>query len=405
MGWKVFLPESSIKRVESKVNELAHAVAASSVDSNGLMGGAAGLACFYAYYAEWTGDLRFDRLAAETIEQALNPAASSFPGYQFSNGLAGIGWTVDHLIASGLMNFDASNIFNQLDAHLNDTMMEDIREGQYDYLHAALGIALYFLRKPDEEKYRQYLAELVQILCKHAIVETDGSIKWVSLLDSDSDKSGYNLSLSHGMASIVIILSRIMTAGIATPVCDKLIRGCLKYFDKQRLDPNNYISTFPAWAIESMEAPHHSRLAWCYGDLGIGMAYLSAGRLFPNLYFGLDGIDILLKTTKRRDPQENTVLDAGICHGAAGIALIYNVLYQSTSRKAFMESAAYWLDVCLNMACHEDGIAGYKTWFLPQYGGWKSTAGLLEGAAGTGLVLMSFISEKEPAWSQSLLLN
>ena len=135
------------------------------------------------------------------------------------------------------------------------------------------------------------------------------------------------------------------------------------------------------------------------------MAYLTAGHLFPGLSFGLDGLDILLKTTRRRDPQENKVLDAGICHGAAGIALIYNILYQRTARKMFMESAAYWLDVCLDMASHEDGIAGYKTWYLPQYGGWKNSAGLLEGAAGIGLVLMSFISEKEAAWSKSLLLN
>ncbi len=70
----------------------------------------------------------------------------------------------------------------------------------------------------------------------------------------------------------------------------------------------------------------------------------------------------------------------------------------------YEDAALHWLDVCLNMAFHKDGLAGYKSWYHPEYGGWKNTAGLLEGVSGIGLVLMSFISAKEPSWARSLLL-
>ncbi len=404
MGWKVFLPENYIDRVESKVRELAHSIAEVHVDGEGLMGGAAGQACFYAYYSDWTGDTHFEKLALDSLEQAINPAGGHFPGYKFCDGLAGIGWTIDHLINVGMLTYETTGIFDHLDPHLYDAMMQEIKTGHFDYLHGAMGIALYFLRKPEEEKYRSHLSELVNELHKHAVIELDGSVKWLSLLDGERNIEGYNLSLSHGMASIIIMLSRIMEAGIEVKLCSKLIRGSIKYLEKQRLDPDNYISTFPSWARESMEEIRHSRLAWCYGDLGIGMAYLSAGIQLPEEKYGMEGIDILLKTCKRKDPDENNVHDAGICHGAAGIALIYNVLYQKLGNKTFMEAALYWLDVCLNMASHDDGLAGYKAWYHEKYGGWKATPGLLEGASGIGLVLMSFVSGREASWSQSLLL-
>ncbi|MEN8224879.1 MAG: lanthionine synthetase C family protein [Bacteroidota bacterium] len=405
MGWEVFLSEKCSERAEAKVHEIAEALVGMEVQNGGLMSGAAGLACFYAYYADWTGDLLFDRLVAEVLDQALNPPAGLFPGPKFSDGLAGIAWIIDHLKSKGLLTYDISGIFDQLDPVLYDFMMKEIADGRYDYLHGALGIALYFLRDTENRKYSSYLEELVKELHAHAQADADGSIRWHSVLDADSGLKGTNLSLSHGMASIIIVLSRIRDAGIAQERCESLIEGGLKFMQKQRLAKDKHISIFPSWALENEKEPHYSRLAWCYGDLGIGMAYLRAGQLQSNSGHAMEGMDILIKSSGRKDLQENKVHDAGICHGAAGLALIYNFLYQRSERKVFMEAGLHWLDVLLNMAVHEDGIAGYKAWYHPEYGGWTATGGLLEGASGIGLVLLSFLSDTEPSWGRSLLLE
>ncbi|HSG68050.1 MAG TPA: hypothetical protein VK994_05035, partial [Bacteroidales bacterium] len=79
----------------SKIHELARALAEVRVEGGGLMSGAAGLACFHANYADWTGDLHFEELAADMLEIALNPAAGYFNDLRFSDGLAGILWTID----------------------------------------------------------------------------------------------------------------------------------------------------------------------------------------------------------------------------------------------------------------------------------------------------------------------
>jgi len=232
----------------------------------------------------------------------------------------------------------------------------------------------------------------------------DGSMKWLSILDAEKKIQGYNLSLSHGLSSVILILSLLHEAKISRRISGNLLNGSLKYLDKQKLPPDEYLSMFPSWAIESSEDTRNSRLGWCYGDLGIGIACMEAGAFLPGTKYKLDGLNILFNAANRKDPMENSVFDAGICHGASGVALIYNILYQKTELETFKEAAIYWLDICLNMAFHKDGIAGYKTWFAPEYGGWKNTPGLLEGCCGIGLVMLSFISEREPLWTRSLLL-
>ncbi len=98
-------------------------------------------------------------------------------------------------------------------------------------------------------------------------------------------------------------------------------------------------------------------------------------------------------------------MDGGICHGASGVALIYNKLYHETGMKIFKSAAIHWLDVCLNMTFHKDGLAGYKAWYTEEYGGWRKNADLLEGVAGIGLMMLSFVSMKAPAWDECLLLS
>jgi lantibiotic modifying enzyme len=99
------------------------------------------------------------------------------------------------------------------------------------------------------------------------------------------------------------------------------------------------------------------------------------------------------------------VRDAGICHGTAGIAHIFNRLYRTTKQYRFQEAANYWCLETLKMSKFEDGFAGYKTWHTEEYGGWQPCNNLLEGIAGIGLSLLSFVMPEDPAWDECLLLS
>lgn len=405
MGWKFFLPDRYIAPVESKIHEIAGSLVDRVPGDGGLVGGKAGVACFFATYDRWKGTSKYESLVHGWIEQALNPPAGHFPDLRFSSGMAGIAWMIHHLSEGGLIKCNVEGIFEHLDDYLYNFMISEIRAGNYDYLHGALGIALYFLRQPQNEKYRQYLSELVSGLEEIADNKDENTIKWVSPANDSPKEMVYNLSLSHGMSSIVLILERICKEGIATEKCRSLIVRSLEYILKQKLPAGGYASYYPPLALESPGSLISSRLAWCYGDHGPGLAFLKGGKLLNVFNYSLHGQDVLLSTCRRKDQHENKVFDAGICHGSAGLALMYNILYQETKLTAFRDAALYWLDATLNKAFHDDGIAGYKTWYHPDYGGWKSSAGLLDGAAGIGLTLMSFVQDDEPAWARLLLLN
>jgi lantibiotic modifying enzyme len=388
------------------VHELAESVAAFDFVESGLMGGAAGVAVFFAYYADWAGDLRFKGLVGEMVERAINPPAGHFPGYSFASGFAGIGWTIKHLLENDLLVSDAASVYKQLDPVIGESMIKEMSNGHYDYLHGAGGMALYFLSNDTlDDQSTAFLIAFINELDRHSIVEDDGGVKWKSVLDMDTGREGYNLSLSHGIASLMLIIQMIRRKGVEKARCDKLLKGAYTYLRKQQLSAGNYLSIYPSWAIESMEDIGNSRLAWCYGDHGAGIACERVGEALDDKEIYNHGLNILKHAAGRRDPGDNRVMDAGICHGASGLALMNNAFYQHMWMNYFRDAAAHWSDVCLNMAYHDDGPGGYKAWYHPQYGGWVRTGGLLEGAAGIGLSLLSFVSPREPEWRKAFLIN
>lgn len=210
--------------------------------------------------------------------------------------------------------------------------------------------------------------------------------------------------MSHGISSIIAVLSKLYKKDIEKKKTKIMIEGAVNYLLQQKLPHHQYISIFPNLALESMDTLYPSRLAWCYGDLGISVAIWHASQALNNKEWEKEAVNILLHTAKRRDLKENGVVDAGLCHGAAGIAHIFNRMYGYTGIEELKETSDYWFDQTLKMARFEDGLAGFKAW-QGEDKGWLNEAGLLEGIAGIGLALISAVSDIEPAWDECLLLS
>jgi lantibiotic modifying enzyme len=283
-------------------------------------------------------------------------------------------------------------------------MIYDIEKGNYDFLHGAVGNGTYFLNRLNKKESKDYLKELIDHLDKISHKKGGDKIAWESVLDHEKGTKGYNLSLSHGISSIIAFLAKMLEKEIYIEKVSSLLNGAINYLLSHALDTEKYSSNFPSWISDDYPAGS-SRLAWCYGDLGIGIALWQAARAAGNKEWEQKAFDVLLHTTNRRDLKENAVIDAGLCHGAAGIAHIYNRMYHYTGRNIFRESTLYWLDHTLKMAVYTDGCAGYKAWHTEKYGGWVAESGLLEGVAGIGLMLVSIVSDIEPKWDRCLFLS
>jgi len=390
-----------------KLDEIADIILSETIDTEniGLMSGKPGIALFLFYYADDKTKQKFYDKAFELVQEVFDAINDGFTFHTFAGGLAGIGWTISLLAEKDFIDIDAEDSLSELDEYLYNAMMADIRSGNYDFLHGAVGNAIYFLHRLPNPEAENYLTTFIDELESAGQHNADGSIKWESVIDHEAGKKGFNISMSHGIASIVAFLAKVYTTGIAKEKVEKLLNGAVQFLLQQRLDRSKYSSYFPSYALESQDELNSSRLAWCYGDLGISVALWHASRAMKNKAWEDIAVEILKHAAQRRDLQKNGVLDAGLCHGTAGNAQIFYRMYALTGITELKDAGDYWLDQTLIMARFDDGFAGFKAWRTEKYGGWQGEAGLLEGVAGIGLALITALSDIDPAWDECLLLS
>jgi hypothetical protein len=161
------------------------------------------------------------------------------------------------------------------------------------------------------------------------------------------------------MSSIIIILSKIYNR-YKIEKAKELIEKGVAFILNQKLPKDNFHSIYPSLALESTDKLYSSRLAWCYGDLGIGFALLHAGRVLQKNDWIDEAIQTFTHAALRRNLKQNGLVDASFCHGTAGVAHIFNRLYIDIGIKLFKDASDYWFEETLKMAKFNDGLVGYK---------------------------------------------
>jgi lantibiotic biosynthesis protein len=211
------------------------------------------------------------------------------------------------------------------------------------------------------------------------------------------------LGLSHGIPSILVFLVKCYIYNINSKKSYRLIRGIVNYLLNNTQDSKKYNSYFSYSVKEDNFRPEKSRLAWCYGDLGVCCSLWQALFVINDKSLKEKIIEIMLFNTNRRTLEDNLVLDAGFCHGTAGIAHIFNRFYNFTFLNEFKEASIYWYDETIKMAKYDDGFAGYKSKSKGNL--YEKNMGLFEGVSGTGLSLITAISTIEPSWDEIFLIS
>ena len=325
------------------------------------------------------------------------------------DGLAGIGWLYEYLSQRKIIDYDTNMLLEEFDSYLENELKRFMIASTYDFLHGGAGIALYFAKRCAKKKelltvLNQFLDDLEKICTK----QEDGAIKWISYFGHPDPMPGYNIALSHGMSAIIAILSKLYRIdGINKENTETLLRGAVQYLLAQEIDKDQYGSYFPSYALESTPTIFKSRLAWCYGDLGIASALYQAGKTLKEERWVNKAVEIMLFTaTQRRNLEDNSVRDAGLCHGTAGIEHIFYRMWWNTKLPEFKDAADYWFEQTLKMAKFEGGFAGFTTFqMLNGKPMWVNDYEFLTGIPGIGLALLTYHYEIEPEWDECLLLS
>jgi lantibiotic modifying enzyme len=375
-------------------------------DSIGLHSGTSGVALFMAYYnriIRCTNEI--SPRIMEILEHNIECINAGYQEHTINNGISGFGWLCEHLRKMDMLNREDIKFLDNLDPFLYNKMIFDIQQGNYDYLHGALGVGTYFISRFDKIDVHGYLEDLLTELEKSGVECENGTVKWISVLNYETGEKGYNISLSHGTTSIAAFLIRLYQLNFETDRVNRLLIRTMMYILDQITYTEGSISYFPSYAKESSSGKYYSRLGWCYGDLGIAHILLQVAVVIKNEKWRTIALQILLHTSNRRNLQENMIMDAGICHGSAGIAYVFWNLYKNTGVQAFCETTDYWLEHTVKMAKYTDGLAGFKTWSPKNIGQYIKSDTLLEGISGIGLVLLSHLKSNEITWDESLMLS
>ncbi|WP_411029293.1 lanthionine synthetase C family protein [Spongiimicrobium sp. 3-5] len=398
--------------LEQQLEEINH-ILSEKYEKNeqiGVLSGISGIALFKFYYSKYKNNNTHADVGLEMLTEAVGRINNGYVYPTYCVGIAGAGWVMEHLLEEDLFENDNDELLEGLDDYLYKRMIADIKIGNFDFLHGAIGYGFFFLKrlrntkKPDlKKRYKEFIDELIDHLISTAIKE-DNMLKWASNLQHTRTNKGYNLSLSHGIPSILNFLAKVRKLELFNDKIDPLLEGSINYILNFKVETQEDVSLFPSVIEKGKSIEYNSRLAWCYGDLGIGLTLWQVSTIKGYEKWKSEALQILKHAAKRRSPESSKVIDAAVCHGSYGNAQIFNTMYKNTGDPLFKETALFWIDDGISKAKYKDGYAGYKQWNGEEEA-WKCDISLLEGVAGIGLTIIDHLANFDTRWDECLMIS
>jgi lantibiotic modifying enzyme len=400
--------------LEKKLKEIDQIIKEKYKDETqiGVLAGLAGISLFEFYYSKYLDIDDHADVGVEMLTDCIDKINEGYSYPTFCTGIAGAGWVLDHLEQEEFMDADNDDLLPELDQYIYTFMVTDMKNGNYDFLHGAIGYAFYFLNRYRntksealKEKYKGYINEFMDLLEGLSEDAGDGKIRWESELSIETKERGYNLSLSHGMSSIVGILTKFHENDDFKEKAAPMLRGAIKFILQFKSDEENPFSVFPSWITGKPEDEKaQSRLAWCYGDLGVAMRFWYASKTLNEEALGKTALEVLKHAAKRTAVEDSLVRDAGLCHGSYGNAQMFFRMYKETGDQVFKDAFEFWIQDGIDRATFDDGYAGYKQWKGMEKD-WAPEVSVLEGIAGIGLTILDYLADYDTNWDECLMIS
>lgn len=324
----------------------------------------------------------------------------------YSDGLCGVGASLQYLLVQDeRLSPYLLPVLYDIDELARRYIQTYCSKGDYDFLHGSTGICSYLFERKNSEGCSHFVENLHELKLENIGRDATWMLPSIQVQD---DNPIINVSLSHGITSIAMILCKLsLWADFKhRRLADSLLNYILSFLIN--IEDKNGLIRFPnsVSVKKELDFPYSSRLAWCYGDLGIGITLLRIAHLKGNHELLKSGIDILESTVLRKlkDPLTG-VEDATLCHGSAGISQIYYRAYQLTKRKMFKDASLYWSSVTLELYKNENVYYSYRMILGSEDDNIDDTFGFLYGITGIGLNLLTLKSKRVGPWDRLLLIN
>jgi lantibiotic biosynthesis protein len=413
--WRPILSGTAAQQALQAVDAIAESIAsitASPGERDPSLGrGQAGLALLYAWLSRTRRMPQADVLARQCLDEAIEAASTQAMNVSLYGGFTGIAWAAE--LGDRLLDPDAEDRNEAVDdALLRLVSRADRWSAPYDLVVGLTGLGVYALQRYPRPAATECLRRVVERLQECARHDEHGLYWWTSPaeIDEESQKqypSGrVDLGVAHGVAGAIALLGSVCGAGVERATTRPLLEGAVRWLLAHSL-PTEAGPTFPVWVAPGLQ-PWPARCAWCYGDPGIAATLLMAARGVGDADWEQAAVALACRAAER-PASETGVVNANFCHGAAGLAHLYNRMYQATGERALGRAAVYWLERTLGfyrLARDAGGSWVQGNWDPARRERWTWTGvELVDGAAGVALVLLAAATSVEPAWDRMFLVS
>lgn len=402
------------EKIDKKLDEIYKSIVENLENETeiGLLSGKSGICLFLFYYSEYLGSEEPANLAVDILTETIERINTRVYAKTYCSGLSGIGWLLNHLAEEGFIDVDIDSLSSSIDEIIEKSVEEEMEANNYDFLHGVVGYGWYYLKRYNNVKfveskdfYKKKLFMIVDYLRDTAEEDING-FKWST--QRLEKHLSYDLSLAHGISSIIVFLSKLYALNEFKVKSEKLLFGSIQYLlTKKNLMAKVHFPDHVLKEKKSEEPIFNSRISWCYGDLGIGNSLLLASRFIGNR--NLESIALeTLKNVAKRSTKEYSFLnkDAILCHGTFGNALIFLKLSKIYSDSVFSKAATFWINDGLEKGTRKSGYAGYSQYTnIGEKVEWINKLSILEGISGIGLCLINYGSKLESCWDECLMLR
>jgi len=298
-----------------------------------------------------------------------------------------------------------------------NNLKKGVRIEDYDTISGLTGIGRYLLLiYKNYPKFRKYLIDILEylvLLATEKVILGEKVPGWyISKVNSDkyfnsSPKGHFNCGLSHGISGPLSLLSLSLKQGVIVEgqkeVINKIAYWLLRWRQK-----NEYGETLPGvldWTeIKKGKLMVNSRpnYSWCYGEPGIARALWLAGEALGEQDLKEESL-YLFKTFNQQPIKKWNINSNAICHGIAGMLILSNVMYNDCQLED-IDSLRFNLVSTLMKSFNFEYQYCFRN-FNEELIASKQSPGVLDGAAGIALALLTLISNSQSNWTSIFLVS
>lgn len=399
-----------------------------------LAGGYSGILLMFAELDYRFPDQNWDSAAhAYVLKIKEEIETKGISSLSLFGGLSGICFALRKASRSGtryqkLIHTLDKYLLEKIEDYYFSPLRENLRKGspsfkpQYDLMQGIAGVGVYGLHCLSDSALHSMVEEILLLLIglTKPIQRGGRSIPgWYVLLEDhflQSEKTQYpegnfNLGLSHGVSGVLAFLSAAMMRGIVLEGQHEAIERITSWIQKHRREYNgiffwNNLVSFEE-EIGTTQALHPSfplRDAWCYGTPGTAYSLFLAGKALKDKELHQFALDSFLSIFQKN--QNDWLLTSPTCcHGLSGLLLLTKKITQETKDENLVKKASSLTQLLLTFH-HTDYPFGFRNLQLCKGEKFAEVdeAGLLEGAAGVLLTLLSGTG-KSSGWDAIFLID